>query len=120
MKGLDFGKLIQESRLCFVDGLSELFISKVEPGYARSKKETGRIVLRDPRIEALEKNILAAVNSLGGGRATAKRVLLILDGLDLVLAATGVDMQTMTDMLTELREVKHFSLCFRYFLTVNN
>ena len=83
-----------------MDGLSGLFLpqsgDKAElPRYGEEKVT----VLKDARLEELEKTILRAVQSLEGD------VLLMIDGLDFLLAATEIEAQDLEDVLYTLREV---------------
>ena len=77
-------------------------------GLTGSGNVVGKTVLKDAKIEGLTRCILAVVKGLEGEKAMGRRVMLILDGLDLVLAASCVDMLTMSDMLADLREVNYF------------
>ncbi|MCJ1337708.1 hypothetical protein MMC09_002991 [Bachmanniomyces sp. S44760] len=97
--GLDLSRAIQQGRLIYVDGLSGLFLpqsgDKAElPRYGEEKVT----VLKDARLEELEKTILRAVQSLEGD------VLLMIDGLDFLLAATEIEAQDLEDVLYTLRE----------------
>ncbi len=59
-------------------------------------------------IEVVEKEILRAVDAAkggGGGGAGAGRVVLVLDGLDFLVAAMGVTALEMGDVVGEVREV---------------
>ena len=55
-------------------------------------------------LVALEKEILKAVDAAKGG-AGAGRVVLVLDGLDFLIAAMGVTALEMGDVVGEVREV---------------
>lgn len=80
--GIDFQK---GNKVIFVDGLGE---------------KTG---IRDGGIEAVEKEIIAAI---ANAKAQGCRVQLVLDGLDFLLAATSTGTMEMLDMVYELREVE--------------
>ena len=58
-------------------------------------------------IEVVEREILKAVDAVnGGGEGKGKgRVLLVLDGLDFLIAAMGVTGGEMADLVGEVREV---------------
>lgn len=88
----------------FVDGLSGLFVPGSGEGKGAARVEEGvRTVLRDSRLGEVERGILSAVERVKGqGHG---RVLLVLDGLDLLLAATEPGAQAMADMAGELRAV---------------
>ena len=75
------------SRVVLVDGL-----------------QTGLGLCAEGVMEAVEKEVLDAVASAKG---KAERVLLVLDGLDFLLAATESRVEEMLDMVLELREVKN-------------
>ena len=79
--GIDFQK---GNKVTFVDGLG------------------GKLGLAGGGISAVEKEILAAV---GNQEGQSGRVLLVLDGLDFLLAATSVGAMEVLDMVSELREV---------------
>jgi elongator complex protein 6 len=80
--GIDFQK---GDKVTFVHGLGE------------------RMGIRDGGIEAVEKEITAAI---ANAKAQGCRVQLVLDGLDFLLAATSTGTMEMLDMVYELREVE--------------
>ena len=67
-------------------------------------------VLTDTSVESLEKSIFTAIDSLKEENPNSNRIVLVLDGLDMLLAATATDAEVMIDMLAELREVRLFPL----------
>ena len=79
--GTDFQK---GNKVVFVDGLG------------------GRIGMGEGGIAAAEKEILAAIVKV---QEEGCRVLLVLDGLDFLLAATSVEAMEVLDVVCELREV---------------
>ncbi|MCJ1452267.1 hypothetical protein MMC28_002609 [Mycoblastus sanguinarius] len=79
-EGIDF------HRVHFVDGLSGAL-------------GLGRCGLAD-----VEKEVLQAVESANAVSRGRRRVLLVLDGLDFLLAATECEVQEMTDMVGEFRD----------------
>ena len=99
--------------LAFVDGLSQLFHPDVG-----ARKTAGRVVEEHPRrvslkntsLESIKKSIFASIKGLREGDSHSSRVVLVLDGLDFVLAATSTDAEAMTDTLAELRKVRFLSL----------
>lgn len=92
--------MTEKGDLVFVDGLSNL--SGVT---GTSKKETGRTMLKDMNLRSVEQIILAAVESTKEAEAGSGNVVLILDGLDFLLAATNTDAGALLDTVAELREV---------------
>ena len=60
-------------------------------------------------MDDVEKAILEAIGSKGGTDGGGK-VVLVLDGLDFLLAATGCEVLRVLDMVGELREVGMFPL----------
>lgn len=79
--GIDFQK---GNKVTFVDGLG------------------GKLGIPDGGIAVVEKEIMAAI---GNAKEQGCRVLLVLDGLDFLLAATSVGAMEVLDMVSELREV---------------
>ncbi|KAI9819236.1 MAG: hypothetical protein M1827_007392 [Pycnora praestabilis] len=121
--GLDLSRLAQKGRFAFVDGLTGLFAasSSLPPAEAGKEDETGAagamaMTLRSPALERVKKDILQQVERIRGkdgvegmaeGKGKARRVLLIIDQPDLLLAATGdeVGAEEMNDVIYDLREV---------------
>lgn len=83
--GLD---LDRSGQVTFIDGLG-----------------TG-IGLGEDGIEGLERELLARIKKAKGTDVDGSKVVLVMDGLDFVLAAAeGAGVQGMLDMVGELREV---------------
>jgi elongator complex protein 6 len=103
VQGLDLDKVAAKKRFTFIDGLSGLFLPS--QGKAATTKEAR--VLNSPRLSSVSEEIKGAIqtlkNSEGGGR-----VFLIIDQLDLLLAAGGADIGPvdLQNMLVELQEVR--------------
>ena len=79
--GVDFQK---GNKVVFMDGLG------------------GKLGLADGGITGVENEIMRAI---GKAKGQGCRVLLILDGLDFLLAATSVGVMEVLDLVGELREV---------------
>ena len=79
--GVDFQK---GNKVAFVDGLGR------------------RLGLTGGGIAGVEKEIMTAI---GSAKGQGGRVLLVLDGLDFLLAATSVGAMEVLEMVCELREV---------------
>ena len=115
-QGLDLVKLLEKQNLAFLDGLSALFHQDDRDQDSTRRGLRGkskRSVLTDSSIESLEKSIFTAINSLKEENQNSKRIVLVLDGLDLLLASTATDAEMMMDLLAELREVRLF---FKFYL----
>ena len=56
-------------------------------------------------IEVVEKEILKAVDAAKGGMKGKGRVVLVLDGLDFLVAAMGVTAREMGEVVGSVREV---------------
>ena len=80
--GIDFQK---GNKVTFVDGLR------------------GNLWIAEGGIRVVEKEIMAAIGTTKG---SGYRALLVLDGLDFLLAATGIGAMDVLDMICELREVR--------------
>ena len=92
-----------------MDGLSGLFAPHNGVKTTDTALEGGgRAVLRDARLEGVERVILGAIESVNRQSKDRGKVLLVVDGLDMLLAATDTDAQAMSDMVLELREVSSF------------
>jgi len=102
--GLDLQKFAAKKKFTFVDGLSELFLPKQNqiPGRGEDK------ILVNAGLQDVSKQILASIQQLKGPGDGGK-VLLVIDQLDLLLAAggEGVDAVGMGNMLMVLRENVH-------------
>ena len=88
--------------MSYIDGLTRLFDSHT------SKKggqiiEGSRVLLQDARLETLEQVVRERIQATKAH--TDVRALLVLDGLDVLLATSGTDAQSLIDMIAEWREV---------------
>lgn len=97
-------KFATKKRFAFVDGLSGLFLSR------QSKPATGRAdekVLVNPSPAAVSGEIHAAVRTLKTSHG-GKKVMLVIDQLDFLLAAggDGIGAVCLGEMLLGLREVR--------------
>lgn len=102
--GLDLDKLAAKKRFVFVDGLSGLFLptqQKLVPGRGSEK------TLSSPQLDRVSVDISEAVRQLKAGQENAGKILLVIDQLDLLLAASGdkIDAVALGEMLVGLREV---------------
>ena len=59
----------------------------------------------------VEKTIASAIGSCNEALGDGGSVILVLDGLDFLLAATGCEMLQLLNMIRELREVRLPSIC---------
>ncbi|KAL2065626.1 hypothetical protein VTL71DRAFT_3296 [Oculimacula yallundae] len=101
--GLDLDKLGLKKRFSFVDGLSSLFLPRQPSAAAR---RGGENVLSSPNLESVTKEIQGSIEALQTSQG-GSRVLLVIDQLDLLLAAGGEKMSAVevSNMLTGLREI---------------
>ena len=85
-----------------MDGLSGLFVSKMQKA---AVGKVGEKVLSDSALEHVSGEILGSIRNLKGD---GERVLLVVDQLDLLLAAGGeqIGAVDLGDMLMGLREVR--------------
>ena len=108
-------KLSEKKSLAFVDGLSGLFhpdlVTQKSAGRA-TEGRSRRTILRDASLDFVEKSIIAAINGLKGENPNSSQIVLVLDGLDLLLASTALDAEAMMDTLSELREVRFVPFYF--------
>lgn len=95
-----------QRRFAFVDGVSGVFL----PGAGLGGD--GEVVLRSAEPVRVYEDILGAVRSLQSGEEGqhGRKVLLIVDALDLLLATGGVNANSvgLGDMLMDLREVRYY------------
>ena len=92
----------RDGRIVFVDGLTSMFgAGGTVPAIP------GNVVLKDPGLEAVEKTVLGHLGSKNRG---FEKTVLVVDGLDLLLAATEADPFSIADMLAEWREVCYYPL----------
>jgi elongator complex protein 6 len=96
--------LAAKKKFAFVDGLSGLF----SPKQQQKAVPGGERILMNSRLQDIPKQILSEAQQLKG----SGKVLLVIDQLDLLLAAggEGVDAVGMGNMLMGLREVSVLSL----------
>ena len=59
-----------------------------------------------PRGGNAEQNIIAAIQKLKGQEEGQVKILLVLDGLDLLLATTGATNLSICNLVGQLREVE--------------
>lgn len=86
--GLD---LSEKRKVTFIDGLSS------------------GLGLNTEGIKSVEKSVLDAVHTAKEGEeGNEKKVIVIIDGLDFLLAATETRVEAMLDMIAEVREVHLF------------
>jgi elongator complex protein 6 len=83
-----------------VDGLTDLFAGKD----SSTASMEGKVVLRSPEYEAVQKAVLEAITN-AKAKSPGQRVLLIVDGIDLLPAATGQDVEALLDVVASWREV---------------
>ena len=69
---------------------------------------SGGLGLNGGGVAGVEKAIMKAVGSKEALN-DHRNIILVLDGLDFLLAATGCEVQELLDMIGDLREVRHFS-----------
>ncbi len=102
-------KFATKKRFAFVDGLSELFVPKHGKPAVRRDEEK---VLNNPSLASVFNVINAAIQNLKNSHG-GERILLVVDQLDLLLAAggQGINAANIGEMLMGLREVSD-SVCF--------
>ena len=88
-----------------MDGVSALFAA------GDGVQEEGGVLLRDAELGAVERGVLSAVEGVKGGEEGA-RVLLVLDGLDMLLAATEGGALGVGGLVADLREVRRLFATF--------
>ena len=89
-------------RFAFIDGLSGLFVSKQRA----SPTNVGERILSSPSLDVVSEEIRGAIQALKDASGGSK-VLLVVDQLDLLLAAGGdqIDAVNVGEMLMGWREV---------------
>jgi elongator complex protein 6 len=107
VQGLDLEKLAAKKRFQFVDGLSGLFLPKqlrAAPG------RVGEKILSEPSLASVSRELHNAAQALRNSEGAGK-TLLVVDQLDLLLAAGGdqIGSVNLGDMLMSLREVRDHS-----------
>jgi elongator complex protein 6 len=111
--GTDLDAAGRKGRVVFVDGLTGLFVppnARGEPGGVRTGREGWCVTLGSGRLEDVRRvmnGVVDQVRSAGGGDGGERKVVLVVDQLDLLLAAgEGGGMGVVVgDMLAEWREV---------------
>ncbi|KUJ14391.1 uncharacterized protein LY89DRAFT_137598 [Mollisia scopiformis] len=106
--GLDLDKLAAKKRFVFVDGLSGLFLSKQQKA---SPAKGGNVTLSNSGLESVSEAIHNDAKTLRHSQGTTK-IMLIVDQLDLLLAAGGdaVNAVGLGDLLLGLREEVHCTI----------
>ncbi|MCJ1407434.1 hypothetical protein MMC19_001505 [Ptychographa xylographoides] len=104
--GVDLARALKTRRFTFLDGLSHLFSESSSP---RTVVPDGLHSLYDPTLKSIEKEVLAVIKDIkqSGKGERSKKIVLVIDGLDLCLAVTGQSAQDVRDMLEEWREHVH-------------
>ena len=88
-----------------MDGMSGLFGQQDKPRKGNEVIATGsRVVLKNAGTGPIEEDILKAIEKINDEPKGRSRVLLMVDGLDLLLAATEASAIAVGDMLLNLRE----------------
>jgi elongator complex protein 6 len=102
-QGIDFDKLAANRRFVFVDGLSGLFLPKQKPLPGKGGERT----LSSPDLKTVSEEIRQAVEGLKSGQDGPGKVLLVVDQIDLLLAAGGdsVTAIALGEVFMGLREV---------------
>jgi elongator complex protein 6 len=95
--------LAEKKKFEFIDGLSGLLLPKQQKPTAG---KNGTQILSNLDLASISREIQTAIRELGGGQEAGK-VLLIVDQLDLLLAAggTGITSVNVGEMLMFWREV---------------
>ena len=106
-QGLDLEKLGAKKRFAFVDGLSGLFVPKQQKSLPT---RVGEKVLSNPELASVTKEVLQTIQQMKEATGGSK-VLLVIDQLDLILAAGGdrIDAVNLGEMLMGWREVSCLS-----------
>lgn len=114
--GTDLDAAGRKGRFIFVDGLTGLFVPPGGggpaggPGGVRTGRESWSVTLGSARLEDVRRvmtGVVEQVRSAGGRDGGERKVVLVVDQLDLLLAAcAGEGMGVVVgDMLSEWREV---------------
>ncbi|TVY93454.1 hypothetical protein LAWI1_G000781 [Lachnellula willkommii] len=102
-QGLDLEKLAAKKRFQFVNGLTALFVPGMQIALVG---KAGERILSNPALEPVSREILGSIQNLKGDRG---RILLVVDQLDLLLAAGSehIGVVGLADMLMGFREEVH-------------
>ncbi|KAJ0159955.1 hypothetical protein CTA2_8836, partial [Colletotrichum tanaceti] len=106
--GLDLESLGRSGKFVFVDGLSSLFSQgKAAPG--RPAVVKGRRFLRGARLPDVQRELDAAISDVS---APGARTILVLDQPDVLLAASGEDLDglALRNMLRDVQENVHATI----------
>ncbi|KKA28420.1 hypothetical protein TD95_003188 [Thielaviopsis punctulata] len=109
--GVDLTRHTREKSFLFIDGLSHLFTPSPSP-QAPSPPKPYRI-LTSANLVDIQRDVSAAVTSLSiaaGPGGAPKNVVLIIDQLDFLLAATEGSVAETQNMIFSLREKTHASI----------
>ncbi|KAG0650514.1 hypothetical protein D0Z07_3287 [Hyphodiscus hymeniophilus] len=101
--GIDFDKLVTKKRFAFLDGLTGLFLKAPQKP---SSTKGGGVVLSKSDLASVHEEIRQALESLKGREDAEDKVLLVVDQIDLLLAAggDGITANRLIEMLMGLRE----------------
>ncbi|TVY40437.1 hypothetical protein LOCC1_G004233 [Lachnellula occidentalis] len=101
--GLDLEKLAAKKRFKFVDGLSGLFVPEMQKAVVG---KVGEKILSNPALEHVSGDIFGSIRDL---KADGGKILLVVDQLDLLLAAGGENIGAVSvgEMLMGLQEEVH-------------
>ncbi|KAK4168578.1 hypothetical protein QBC43DRAFT_309155 [Cladorrhinum sp. PSN259] len=112
--GVDLEAAGRKGKFGFVDGLSGLYTEDSRPTSTVQREETWKRTLRSGNVKDIGRaieNLLVQLKPGAAGTETRRKVILVLDGLDfLVAAASGVDNTgavAVRDMVMDLREKSH-------------
>ena len=100
-QGLDLAKPTAQNRFLCVDGLSELFTSDTA---GRPGVQGDHVVLRDASLKSIESTVGDLINRMNTATPERKTVL-IVDGLDFVMAANEDSAADVADIIMEWRQV---------------
>jgi len=102
-QGLDLEKLAAKRRFAFVDGLSGLFVPRTRAAAGK----VGEKILSSPALANVSEELVGSIRSLKDSQGESGKILLVIDQLDLLLAAGGEQIGAvgLGDMLMGLREV---------------
>ena len=95
----------------FIDALTSLFMDHSgAPGATSAKADTskGLLTFQHPDIDNVERRVIECVKGLKGN--ADDQPMLIIDGLDLLVAATESPTQEILDTIQEWRQVHHLAV----------